>query len=228
MTKSKKPKSEIVKFLREIVAIVIGVAITLSASYFITKSNEKRDMHLYLNAIKMELEKNLTDMEEAVEYYRLDVKYAKYLRSTDRKMINKDSLKSYNDTYFTIKEHSFKVNAFEMFKFSGTMRLMKNKELMLAIWDVYDDLTSLKDQSEWLSKAKFEDFRNEISKIVENDFELTEIPMYNYYISGMPDSGLAPYENVINTSKELLSELEKELKIKKIPENESLIPEKNE
>jgi hypothetical protein len=59
MSKSKEPIKKAVNFLREIAIIVIGVAITLSASYFITKSNEKRDMRLYLNAIKMESDKDL-------------------------------------------------------------------------------------------------------------------------------------------------------------------------
>ena len=43
------------KFVREISVIVIGVAITLSASYWLSDRNEKRDMALYLTAIKMEL-----------------------------------------------------------------------------------------------------------------------------------------------------------------------------
>ena len=63
MKKSKKKK--IGKFLREIAVIVIGVAITLSASYWITNKNAERDMDLYLNAIRIELEENIRTLEEA-------------------------------------------------------------------------------------------------------------------------------------------------------------------
>ena len=55
MSKSKKSIKESIKksgkYLREISVVVIGVAITLSVSYWIGVKNEKRDMALHLRAI---------------------------------------------------------------------------------------------------------------------------------------------------------------------------------
>jgi hypothetical protein len=39
-------------------------------------------------------------------------------------------------------------NAFEMFKASGSMRFIKNKEVLLSIWDAYANLEKEKIQSD--------------------------------------------------------------------------------
>ena len=135
MNKSKESMNKIVKFLREIAVIVIGVAITLFASYLITKSGEKRDMHLYLNAIKMELEENIKILEEKAVLFEHSVKYADYLRSNKKELLNADSISNYVNVYYQTPTNTFRNNAFEMFKTSGSMRLLKDKGLLLGMWD---------------------------------------------------------------------------------------------
>ena len=49
-----KSIEKIGKYLREISVVVIGVAITLFASFLLTNSNEKKDIALYLSSLKME------------------------------------------------------------------------------------------------------------------------------------------------------------------------------
>ena len=58
MNKLKISMSKFGKFDREVSVVVIGVAITLTATLWINKKNEKRDMALYLNAMKIELDEN--------------------------------------------------------------------------------------------------------------------------------------------------------------------------
>jgi len=122
--------SEIGKYLREISVVVIGVAITLSVSYWISQRGEKRDLKLYLNAIKLELEENIETLERAIEDLKPSVRYSNYLRSVDAKSINSDSIDSYGDDITSNYMYSFQTNAFEMFKNSGHMRLIDDKELL--------------------------------------------------------------------------------------------------
>jgi len=128
--KQKSLIRKIGKYLREISVVVIGVAITLSASYWISQRGEKRDLKLYLNAIKLELEENIETLEGAIEDLKPSVRYSNYLGSVDAKSINSDSIDSYGDVFTVLKMYSFQTNAFEMFKNSGHMRLIDDKELL--------------------------------------------------------------------------------------------------
>ena len=128
MNKTKISFGKIGKYIREISVVVIGVAITLSASYWITNRKEKRDTTLYLNTIKLELKENLKILDEFHQKFILpSVNYSDYLRSYDKKSLNVDSLKYY--TYvrgivFNVSPITIKTSAFEMFKTSGSMRLV--------------------------------------------------------------------------------------------------------
>jgi predicted negative regulator of RcsB-dependent stress response len=82
------------KFLREISVVVIGVAITLSVSYWIGVKKEKKDMALHLRAIRMELAENANDIGILIETLKPAHNYTMYLRLNDKKMLDKDSLNS--------------------------------------------------------------------------------------------------------------------------------------
>ena len=226
MHKSKKPQNQIVQFLRETAVVVIGVAITLSASYFITRSSEKRDMYLYLNTIKMELEENLKVLDQSAVIYQRHVRYADYLRSNDKEELTPDSISHYSNVYYGYSPYTFNNNAFEMFKTSGIMRLMNDKELLLSIWDIYSGLSEIKTMLDLYMNMRLEDMKK------EKDWSLTEklknIPMYNFYITEAPYNMQYACEEGSRGVNEVLLMLDKTLKNKKKPENESLIPETNE
>jgi len=95
MRKSSCKLPQMGKYLREISVVVIGVAITLSASYLIGIKSEKRDMALHLNAIKMELEENAKDIGYLIELLKPELKYTNYLQSHDKKSLHKDTIDSY-------------------------------------------------------------------------------------------------------------------------------------
>jgi hypothetical protein len=99
-----------------------------------------------------------------------------------------------------------------MFKYSGTMRLLADKEFLLSIWDVYDGFSLLKDLLEWDFQMKSNDIRKEISIVVENDMKMTGIPMYSYYVFGVPQSAQKTCEDLLNEAKELVSKLEERFK----------------
>ena len=189
MSKSSTDRSykftETRKYLREISVVVIGVAITLSVSYWLGVKSEKRDMALHLNAIKMELEENAKDIGYLIELLNPELKYTTYLQSHDKKFLDKDTLNSYFlYCYDVARMITFKTNAFEMFKNSGTMRLMDDRELLLAIWTIYDELALLKQLNDEQNKLKCTFMEKEISLVdidINGKFEMEIIPMYDYY-----------------------------------------------
>ena len=188
MNKSKISKETIGKYLREISVVVIGVAITLSAGYWITNRNEKRDMALYLNTIKLELEENEKIFNETKERRQSSVKYSNYLRSHNKKSLNTDTIKAYSYSYYDVSPITVKTNAFDMFKTSGNMRLVDDKDLLLSIWDAYSVLVEASDGFNMLMQAKFEDLQKEsqlfslfdIASLSSEEI-LKNVPMYNFH-----------------------------------------------
>jgi len=199
------------KYLREISAIVIGVAITLSASYLLSVRSEKKDMALYLNAMKMELEENIKVLEKATEYFQISAAYADYLRLNDKESLHDDTIQKYVVNCYTIHTYAFKTNAFEMFKGSGIMRLVKDKELSLAIWNAYSDLIELKEGFDWHDQIKWGYMKEDFSEIYLDGGiqKMKNIPMYLFYSLGMPYGILKGCKETMKTSQEAIEKLEK-------------------
>ena len=181
-----KIKKKIVKFLREIAVVVIGVAITLSASYWITNRNAERDLNLYLNAIKLELEENIRTFEEANNsIIQVSINYSNYLYSREKKSLDLDSLLFYRDrTAFNNTPLTIKTNAFDMFKTSGNMRLVKDKKLLLSLWETYAKLTEQKQNFEGIQSMKMDEMKKYfyLNSLPEEEL-LKNPPMYDFYVN---------------------------------------------
>ena len=211
------------KYFREVSVVVIGVAITLSVSYWIGINNEKRDMALYLNAVKMELEENYKYLEEATERFRPTHAYSEYLSTHDKKDLERDSIMAYSNVWHNAFSITFKKNAFEMFKSSGSMRLEKDKNLLLSIWNAYKELSDLEQQTEFFTNEKWAEIKKEIFtfldmietqgdiglyKMIENT---NIVPMYNFHTIGVDRGTMQKYEDALESTKETLEKLEKVL-----------------
>ena len=204
------------KYLREISIVVIGVAITLSAGYWITNRNEKRDMALYLNTIKLELEENKKNINETIERVQSSVKYSNYLRSHDKKSLNPDTIKAYSPTYHDVSTIIIKTNAFDMFKTSGNMRLVDDKELLLSIWDAYAVLGETADGFNMFMRVKLEDIQKEYHlfslfdiALLSAEEILKNVPMYDFYVhTAVPHTQIQICEKALMKTIETISKLE--------------------
>ena len=145
MNKSKFSIRPIAEYLRELSIVVTGIVITIGTGFWIAENNNKKDQKQYLLAVKLELEENAESFDLYAKWLQKSVGYADYLRSNDKKSLNKDTLAYYlfsdNDGcgYACIIPYTtmLTTNAFEMLKYSGVMRKIKDKELLLSIWGAY-------------------------------------------------------------------------------------------
>jgi hypothetical protein len=142
-SKTRISANKIANYLREVSVVVIGVAITLSLTLWISQVNEKRELSLYMRTVKIELEENKAIFENIITYFQSEGKYADYLLSHDKQLLNVDTLLYYSTQCATNRAFNFKINAFEMFKSSGIMRLLDDKELLLSLWNCYDNISFL-------------------------------------------------------------------------------------
>ena len=190
----------IVRYIRDLSIVVAGIAVTLYASDRVTGKSEKRDLSLYMNAVKLEVEENIKTLERQIENLQPSIRYSQYLNSHDKKSLEKDSLNSYVTACYSFSGPTFKTNAFEMLKSSGIMRLVTNKELLLLLWDVYDELNDVKETFDLMFPIKWEDIKKEASLIL--DGKEVEVPMYFFYRMSLPHDMLRPCETALDKLKE--------------------------
>jgi len=170
---------EMVKYLRELSVIVVGIAITVSIGILVNKKDNEKDLKMYLDAIKLELEQNIKEFDNLIELDRKSIGYADYLKNNDKKSLNRDSIISYMDAFYQIITVTYKTSAFEMFKLSGAMRLMNDKDLLLSIWDTYTHIDEIKTLLEWGFQLKSEEIKKELSMIGAGNTDF--IPMQTFY-----------------------------------------------
>jgi hypothetical protein len=201
--KVKIPMQTIVRYIRDFSIVVAGIAVTLYTSDRVTGKSEKRDLSRYMNAVKLEMEENINTLEDVIERLQPSIRYTQYLNTHDRKSLDKDTLQYYAMTCcYSFYSPTFKTNAFEMFKSSGMMRLITDKELLLLLWDVYDVLGSIKDEFDVMFPIKWEDIKRETTLIMEG--KEVEVPMYNFYRMGLPYDMLRPCERALEKSREVV------------------------
>jgi|GEM_PF-1181165 len=185
MKKEKISIKTIVRYIRDFSIVVAGIAVTMYVNDLITCKSEKRDLKLYLDAVMLELEDNIRELENQITTEQKSIRYVNYLNtvgpksSADIRVVNRDSIISYIDAIYYIQSTTYKNYAFEMFKQSGTMRLMDNKELLLSIWKAYTYLDEVKDIIAMGYQFKFEEVKRELHLLPEE--RQKNIPMYTFY-----------------------------------------------
>ena len=214
MKKLKIAFTKVGKYFRETSIVVIGVAITLSVSFWISERNEKRNLALYLNAIKIELEKNAIASEMYANAFQKSVKYANYINSHDDSSINMDSIYYYAQSdddgigWGLIQPFNiYSKNAFEMFITSGAMRQVADKELLMSIWRVYDHIDNTQRFFDMCFQRKGEEATREWYLKMEGK-QIVK-PMQLFFTQDLPHRMVSNSEDMSKQIREVLSKLEK-------------------
>jgi len=193
------------KYFRELSIITLGIAITLAVGAWISKANEKRELSEYLNIVKMELEENIKYIERETERVELMISYTKFLNSTDKNSISPDSIGKYWDVIGNISRFAFTRNAFDMFQASGMMRLVADKELLLKLWETYNDFSTAETSLNMIIEFKREELFAELRNPPSDG-----IPMRLFYQAGIPRTILNALNIVKKQAMETLERLEQE------------------
>lgn len=205
--KTKNSMQTIRKYLRELSVVVIGIAITLGINNWLNHRNSKKEHEQYLNTLKLELRTNVEIIENEIDLLDESVSYSRYLLSQNRKSLDPDTIQKYQYTISQLRDAKLKYNAFEMFKSSGNMRLISNKDLQLAIWEVYDQIDDFGDEFRAYYQQKKDMFNQEaLSKPGENSFT-----MYDFFVTGYPINLKERCNKNLKTFKETVAKLEKAL-----------------
>ena len=215
MNKSKTTIRPIIKYFRELSIVVAGVAITVGIGLWINNSNNRKDQKQYLDAIKIELENNEKQFDLFAIFLQKSVRYANYIMSNDKKSLNKDTLAYYSQTddygcgyaYTVSVAAFFPTNAFEMFKSSGSMRQIKDKELLQSIWEIYALIETAKLNIDRYFRIKEEEVMKSLQLQAEG--KTLDVPMQVFYTSGIPFEMVRWSKQASKSINETLSKFEK-------------------
>ena len=171
-------------FLREVLVVIIGVAITLYAGGVINDLKEKKDLDLQLNAIYVELEENLSRLDEIIKYHREHELLRNYLFKViaDPEKYNNDSIIKYHRILSTIASFSYKRGAFDMFVNTGAMKLLSDRNQLLEITESYAMLDEFKQDNDRVFDLKIqilsETYRLDRKLIFKEKYDLRD-PQWN-------------------------------------------------
>jgi len=209
----------IVKWLRELSVVVTGIALTFGVTFLVNNKNNKEDMKQYLTAIKMELEYNAEEFDLHARLLNKPVRYANYLRDNNYTSLDKDSLNYYAISKFADGDDDYGIgymllefpissmtNAFEMFKASGTMRQIKDKEVLMLIWWIYNEMETAKSNIKDCYKVKGEEAVKELQLNAEG--KPVDVPMKMFFSSDLPQSMERRCQRTTGMLKEAISALE--------------------
>ena len=209
----------IIKWLRELSVVVAGIALTFGITYLVSIKNNNEDMKQYLAAIKMEMEQNADEFDFQARMFNKSVRYANYLKTNNYTSLDKDSLFYYAYTNFTDGDGfgymhfeypiSSMTNAFEMFKTSGVMRQMKNKKLLMLMWQAYTKMEVSKSDIKDCYKIKEEEIKKAMQ--LEAEGKSIDVPMKMFYSSDIPLAMESMCQRTANILRETISALEKAL-----------------
>jgi len=214
MNKSKKTIREIVRYFRELSIIIAGIAITVGIGFWVNNNNSQKDLKQYFEAIILELNENVENFDNYARGLQKSVRYSNYLNSTGTKSLNQDSI----DYYAFDNEDGlgwgnwkpvilYKKDAFEMFKFSGTMRQLDDKELLLSIWRVYQVMESVQNIIDSDLEYKKDEGLRERQRIDNGEQIVARLAWF--YINDVPKSMAIMCESTAESIRETVSELEK-------------------
>ena len=164
-TKKKNTFTRIVRYTRELSIVVAGIAITFLVNDCIGRRNEKNDMMRYLNAVKVELQENLSIIEEKTAFYDKTAALSRYLRSDKPENLSSDSIAAYSNVATFFFTTTFKTSAFETLKMSGTMRLL-DETLLTYIIDCYRVTDEVKSNSDSYMQRKMDEL---YTAIIDNE-----------------------------------------------------------
>jgi hypothetical protein len=211
--KALKPKtSKLLKYLREVSVVIVGVAVTLWGTNRITDRNEQREITMNLNAIKEELKRNETQLASAEDYFRGRAAYSRYLKTYPKKELHADSIRRYAGYIYNYFAAVCQTSAFESFKNSGLMPKMRDKLLMREIWSVYSAMD--------LALQAFEKWEQKKDEYVKEDYASMDfdasggylndiIPLYIIHVTGGPIANLQYcqyYRTIVNDVIAMLEE----------------------
>lgn len=163
--------SGIVKYLRELSIVIIGVLTTFLISDRITDYNRQQEIDGMIKSVKAEMEENLKDLQWVQERWQGE-RYIFKLMEENRDniyLIPGDTLNKYFYAIGALHNLNIKSESYELLKSSVLIQYVKDKELLSDISKLYKSLYSLDMQLSTYSSQKRNHFLNPLIENMDDE-----------------------------------------------------------
>jgi len=125
-----------VKFMREVLVVMLGLTISFSINTCVNNRKERKDISQYLHAIYSEMDRAIATIEYFTPSLERELELIAYLRDTEKDSWCFDFIEEFRDVFATSWRFQFRTVAFEMFEKSGMLRLISDRNLAMSILDL--------------------------------------------------------------------------------------------
>jgi hypothetical protein len=135
---NKKWPQKLREILLEIAIIVFAVSLSIWLHNWSEDRKDRQEEREFLAGLKQDLETDIREMNTDIAVYQDEVIAIHYFERVGMgEALNKDSLGAYLNRLFTTTQLAPEISRFEALKGSGRMSIIRNKELLLNITDLY-------------------------------------------------------------------------------------------
>jgi hypothetical protein len=154
--KTKKWQTRVLDILLEIGIIVFAVTLSIWLHNWSDSNKDREEEREFLAGLKGDLQLDMAEMKSDSTAYRLEQRAIGYfLRVGAGEAINKDSLFIFKDLLFGDAQIYPRSSRFEALKGSGKMSIIRNKQLLLDITDLYSkDFPQIERRNDYVNSLR--------------------------------------------------------------------------
>jgi hypothetical protein len=136
--RQKSWRHRIREILLEVAIIVFAVSLSIWLHGWAEGLKDRREEREFLTGLKEDLEADMKEMRSDLQWHRNALAGLRYFERVGAgEPLNADSMSHYQWVLFSYTQIEPRVSRFEALKGSGRMNIIENKELLLAITDIY-------------------------------------------------------------------------------------------
>lgn len=159
-------KESLKSFLKDLLAVVLGIFITFTVQGLINRSADRKDVRSSLGLVRSELVRNIEDISVMKDYLYQEIRSAEYFlaHKDSLKECPVDSLNYHSGMIFADVTFTLSHDALELLKMSSVFQKIGDNDLSMKIIRAYDTCGSMVDYLNRHFAAKDARFEKAIDK----------------------------------------------------------------
>ena len=177
-------KSSVVKYLRELSIVIIGVLITLTITNLTSLNSKRKEVRDMVELIKIELRDNLESIEEIEQRWITEQRIFSLVKTyiDDLEQIPPDTLKNHIVVIGALHSVLNEKDSYEIFKSSLLTQYVKDKDFLRRLSRAYRRIEGLNTQLIKYSDVKSEAFKEIYKNLSEEEIQQwTQGQVYDYF-----------------------------------------------
>lgn len=156
-------------YMTELSVVVLSIAVTFYGEAKIEQYNERQEEREVMQMMINELQENKTELENLQKRCTNDILFSSLLQKhfESRHVPHADTLQMFNRYHYLYPQWIFKRNAFDVMKSSGVMQRMDDKELLILIFDCYDQTDIVKEMGNHFKDERFKMIMEYSSEVMD-------------------------------------------------------------